>query len=135
MTILITGAAGNLGSEVLDFLCRWNDPSTVIATSRNPANESKFKTRGIQFHLADFDKQETLKSAFTGVDKLMIISTDTFDTETRVRSQNRAIDAAIAANVKHVYYTSTACGGYTNKSDVYIQQGHFQTENYLKKSA
>lgn len=134
MTILITGAAGNLGSEVLDFLSQWNDPSTLIATSRNPSNESKFKNKGVEFRVADFDKPETLNSAFMGGDKLMIISTRTMDTETEVRSQNRAIDAAVAANVKHVYYTSAACGGYTNKSDIYIQEGHFQTENHLKKS-
>jgi uncharacterized protein YbjT (DUF2867 family) len=133
MTILITGAAGKLGSEVLDFLCQWNDPSTLIATSRNPANASRFESKGVQFRVADFDKPETLTSAFKGVDKVMIISTDTFDTATRARSQNQAIDAAMAANVGHVYYTSTACGGYGSKSDVYVQQGHLQTEEYLKK--
>jgi uncharacterized protein YbjT (DUF2867 family) len=133
MTILITGAAGKLGSEVLNFLCQWNDPSTVIATSRNLANASKFGSKGVPFRVADFDKPETLLSAFKGVEKVMIISTDTFDTATRVRSQNQAIDAAVAANVGHVYYTSTACGGYSSKSDVYVQQGHLQTEEYLKK--
>ena len=84
------------------------------------------------FRVVDFDEPSRLKSTFDGVEKLMVISTMEYDTEKRAQSQKNAIDAAVAANVKHVYFTSAAWGGYGD-SDVYIQQATLMTEKCLKK--
>jgi NAD(P)H dehydrogenase (quinone) len=131
MTTLITGASGRLGSDVLDFLLKWNGPTNLVATSRKAANSPAFQEKDVQFRVVDFDKPETL-SAFNGVEKLFLISTDSFDNEARFQSQKRAIDAAVTAKVGHLYYTSGGWGGY-GSSKVFIQQAHLQTEEYLKK--
>ena len=132
MSVLITGASGGLGSKVVEFLSQYVESSTIIATSRNPDNASQFKTKGMGFRVVDFDEPSRLKSTFDGVEKLMVISTMEYDTEKRAKAQKNAIDAAVAGNVKHVYFTSAAWGGYGD-SDVYIQQATLMTEKYLKK--
>jgi NAD(P)H dehydrogenase (quinone) len=131
MTTLITGASGHLGSDVLDFLLKRNGPTNLIATSRKAENSPAFQEKGVQFRVVDFDIPETL-SAFDGVEKLFLISTDSFDEDGRFQSQKRAIDAAVTAKVAHLYYTSGGWGGYGN-SKVSIQQAHLRTEEYLKK--
>ena len=55
----------------------------------------------------DFDCPETLDIAFTGIDRLLIISADG-DNETRIRQHGNAIDAAKRAGVKFIAYTSLA---------------------------
>lgn len=132
MSLLITGAAGNLGSQIVSFLAQWNDPSAIIATSRSSANEAKFVSQGLQFRIADFAEPSTLPTAFAGADKLLIISTMDYDTSTRIQNQKNAIDAAVAMGVEHIYYTSGAFGGYGNESKAHIQQPDYQTEDYLK---
>ena len=133
MTTLITGASGQLGSQVLEFLRKWEGPANLIATSREASNATRFEKQGIRFQVADFSKSESLSSAFEGVDKLLIISTPDYDTGLRSRLQNNAIDAAIAAKVGHVYFTSTGWGGYQDTSEAYIQQSALITERHLKK--
>ena len=132
MTILITGASGNLGSQILDFLIQWNDPSTIIATSRDQSKAAMFESQKVQFRKADFNKPDTLIAAFANVDKLMIISTMDYDSDARIKAQKNAIDAAVASKVRHVYYTSGAFGGYGNNSKVHIQQADYATEESLK---
>jgi uncharacterized protein YbjT (DUF2867 family) len=133
MTILITGASGHLDSQIVGFLSQWNDPSTLIGTSRNASNATSFTAKGVAFRETDFAKPDTLAAAFVGVDKLMIISTMDYDTDTRFKNQKNAIDAAIAAQVGHVYYTSGAFGGYSDSSQAHIQQADYLTEDYLKR--
>ena len=132
MAILITGASGNLGSQILDFLAQWNEPSTLIATSRDPSKAATFESKIVQFREADYNKPDTLTAAFADVDKLMLISTMDYDVDARVKVQKNAIDAAVAAKVRHVYYTSGAFGGYGNNSKVHIQQADYATEDALK---
>ena len=132
MSLLVTGAAGNLGSQIVSFLAKWNDPSSIIATSRSSTNEDKFTSQGLQFHIVDFADPSTLQTAFAGVEKLLIISTMDYDTDTRIQNQKNAIDAALAARVGHIYYTSGSFGGLENESKAHIQQADYQTEDYLK---
>src|SRR2546423_4412848 len=132
MSILITGAAWGLGSEVFHFLRHWTDPTKLIATSRNAENASRFESAGTTFRVVDYTKPETMQHAFQGVEKIFLVSTRTLSNEERVKEQNEAIDAAVAAGVKHVYYTSSATGGYDNQSKVYIQKDHLATEKHVK---
>jgi NAD(P)H dehydrogenase (quinone) len=87
MSLLVTGAAGNLGSQIVSFLAKWNDPSSIIATSRSSTNKDKFTSQGLQFRVADFADPPTLQTAFAGVEKLLIISTMDYDTDTRIQNQ------------------------------------------------
>lgn len=102
-TLLVTGASGQLGQLVLSHLKATNGHK-VIAATRDP---SKLSDSGFETRTADFDKPDTLKAAFEGVDRLLLISTDSIDEKgKRLRQHTAAITAAKAAGVKHIIYTS-----------------------------
>ena len=100
MTIAVSGASGKLGRMVLRELARLTD-RPVLALSRTP---EPFGTTG---RYADFDRPESLAGAFAGVTRLVLISTDALGGDgRRVRQHRDAIDAARAAGVRHIVYTS-----------------------------
>lgn len=97
--ILVTGASGALGTLVVERLA---GVSTVTAGSRTPANvTATVPTRHI-----DFDQPATLASAFRGVDTLVMISAGYADDDVVIARHGAAADAADAAGVSHVVYTS-----------------------------
>ncbi|MFT3998581.1 MAG: SDR family oxidoreductase [Asticcacaulis sp.] len=126
-TILVTGASGQLGQLVLKALSQ--SPHTVIAASRDP---SKLNTT-LETRTADFDKPETLSSAFKGVDRVLLISTDALAVPgQRLKQHTAAIEAARAAGVQHIVYTSLPNAEPGNK--ISFAPDHYGTEQALKAS-
>ncbi|TFW21779.1 NAD(P)H-binding protein [Duganella callida] len=96
-TLLVTGASGHLGQLVLQHLRRLGAGHT-IATSRTPSTTQRY---------ADFDDADSLPAAFAGARRLLLISTALVNAGPRRVAQHRnAIDAAIAAGVESIVYTS-----------------------------
>lgn len=126
-TILVTGASGQLGQLVLKAL--ENSPDTVIAASRDPSKlNTTFATR-----TADFDKPETLTEAFKGVDRVLIISTDALAVPgQRLKQHTAAVEAAKAAGVQHLVYTSLPHPEPGNK--ITFAPDHYGTEQAIKAS-
>ena len=97
-TLLVTGASGHLGRRVIELMQNSEDP--VISGTRTPDAIPGAR-------LVDFDRPETLDRAFAGVDRLLIISTDTIGVPgKRLTQQRNAVAAAKRAGVKHLVYTS-----------------------------
>lgn len=105
MKILITGATGELGSKVVETLIKTVPVSQLVVSVRNPEKAEGLRTRGVEVRHGDFDKPETLDSAFSGIDRLLIISTFG-DHETIMRQHTNAVVAAQRAQVKFIAYTS-----------------------------
>lgn len=106
-TLIVTGAGGHLGRRVIELLLQNPTGAHIIATTRAPEKLADLAARGVELRAADFDKPETLASAFTGGDRLLLISTDVVGQGDRRLNQHRnAVAAAQAAGVKHVVYTS-----------------------------
>lgn len=108
-TLLVTGASGHLGRAALDYLLDQAGvpPARLIATTRDPARLQDLAARGVQVRAADFDRPQTLDSAFAGADRLLLVSTDSLlEPGQRLRQHREAIDAAVRAGVGHVVYTS-----------------------------
>jgi NAD(P)H dehydrogenase (quinone) len=79
----------------------------LVTTTRTPEKLADLAARGVDVRQADFDNPATLPAAFAGVDRLLLISTDSFNYPgQRVDQHNAAIAAAVAAGVKHLLYTS-----------------------------
>ena len=127
--LLVTGANGQLGRAVVEELLRLG-ATHVVATSRTPEKLADLRERGVGVRAADFDQPETLRSAFAGVDRLAIISTNALDVPGKRLSQHRAaIAAAVESGVKHVVYTSAPSPYPTAESS--LNNDHFWTEAAL----
>ena len=105
-TLLVTGTSGHLGKRVLELLLDAGE-THIIATTRTPDKLDSFAERGVSVRYASFDEPESLRSAFTGADRLLLISTDAVGVSgLRQRQHVNAVEAAQAAGVRHIIYTS-----------------------------
>lgn len=107
MKLLVTGATGKLGTKIVDALLKTVPANQLAVSVRNPEKAEGIKTRGVEVRQGDFDRPETLDTAFKGIDRLLIISADG-DNETRIRQHTNAVAAAERAGVKFIVYTSIA---------------------------
>jgi NAD(P)H dehydrogenase (quinone) len=130
MSIVITGASGQLGRLTAEVILDRMRGSEVILTTRRPQAISDLAERGARVRLADFDRPETLAEAFAGAEKLLLISAD--DLGRRAAQHRAAIEAARKAGVRHVAYTS-----YLNpveENPAAITPSHRDTEWALRES-
>ena len=106
MKFLITGATGGLGKGVLSHLAKHVPGEDFAASSSRADAARQFEDDGIQFRHADYDDLDSLKKAFQDVEKLLFVSSSTFDNEKRTIQHGNVIAAAKTAGVRHV------CQGY-----------------------
>lgn len=128
-TFLVTGAGGQLGRRVLELLAQAR-PGKLIATTRNPDKLADFARQGVEVRKADFDDATSLTDAFSGADRLLLVSTDELATPGKRLAQHRAaVSAAEKAGVRHVVYTSAPATYPTPASS--LTNDHFWTEQAL----
>ncbi|KAJ5898142.1 hypothetical protein N7504_008430 [Penicillium tannophilum] len=131
---LITGATGGLGAQVLSYLVANVPVSECAAASSSEANRKRFEDQGIAFRLVNYDDASSMKTAFKDVENLFFVSTNTFDVEKREKQHQRFVDTAKEMNVRHVWYTSLAFGGFQSDSKADVQQAHLITEEMLRNA-
>ncbi|GAA2603173.1 SDR family oxidoreductase [Dactylosporangium fulvum] len=120
--VAVTGGAGALGSAVVRHLY---GKATPIVVTRRPEDV----VDGAEVRRADFDDIDP--SAFAGAERALIISTDHPDNVRRAAQHRAAIDAAVAAGVRHLVYTSlVGCDG---PPDL-LNAAHRETEAHLRAS-
>lgn len=134
MKILVTGATGHFGKAVIDFLLKKGTPATSIAALvRDEAKAENLKTLGIELRVGDYEDYASLVKAFTGADKLLLVSSN--DINNRSTQQANAVKAATAAGVKHILYTSFVRTDETDASPIaFVAQSHIQTEKLIHAS-
>ena len=99
LTIAVTGATGAQGG------------ATARALTRRPDSLAADALRGLGADVrhADYDDRPSLDAAFSGADSLFAVTTPFgTDTATETRQGKALIDAAAAAGVTHVVFTSAA---------------------------
>ena len=130
--IVISGASGQLGGLVVrELLARGVPARNLILVSRTPDKLEEFRKLGASTRMGDFAKPESLPAAFAGGNKLLLISIG-FGAGPRPEAHKHAVDAAVAAGIKHIAYTSYVAisqGDHTG-----LAGDHFQTEEIIKKS-
>ncbi len=127
--IAITGATGQLGRLTIAALQRLQPGISIVAAVRSPEKAEDLKRSGVEVRLADYDRPETLATAFRRVDKLLLISSN--DLGGRLAQHKAVIDAAKQAGVKLIAYTSIL---HTDTSALELTIEHRATEAYLKAS-
>jgi NAD(P)H dehydrogenase (quinone) len=131
MRVIVTGAAGHLGRLVTEQLLERVAPEDVILVTRRPEALRELRARGADVRYGDFDDPASLRDAFAGGDRMLLISTDAVGR--RVRQHRAAIDAAATAGVGHVVFTSIVNPVATNPNGANAwEQG--MTEAMLRRS-
>ncbi|MEV5070670.1 SDR family oxidoreductase [Microbacterium sp. LMI12-1-1.1] len=130
MTILVTGATGQLGRLVVDnLLARGIEPSAVRAGARDVARAADLAELGVQVVPLDYDAPETVAAAVDGVDALLLVSSS--EVGKRAAQHQAVIDAADAAGVAKLVYTSASKA---TTSDLVLAPEHKATEEAIAAS-
>ncbi len=126
MKIAVTGATGQLGTIAIEKLKEKTSAENIIALVRDI---DKAKSLGVEARIFDYNNPKELVAALTGVDKLLLISGN----EIGKRSEQHAnvINAAKAAGVKHIVYTSLLKA---DTSTLVLAGEHLDTEKMIKDS-
>ncbi len=128
-TIAVSGASGHLGRRVVELL-RAAGAKHVVAMTRDPSKLSAEAAAGLDVRAGSFMDPAGLTKALAGVERFLIISTDTI--EDRARLHTNAIGAAEQAGVSHLAYTSLT-SPYPDPTNP-IADSHFWTEARLTAS-
>ncbi|MCF0049306.1 SDR family oxidoreductase [Dyadobacter sp. LJ53] len=130
MMILVTTATGHLGKKTLDFLIQKVPALSLAALVRDPAKAEDLQAQGISVRIGDYTDPISLDKAFQGIDTLLLISSGTLDN--RVEQHQNAINAAKAAGVKHLIYTSVVKAS-SDLTNINLRD-HYHTEEMIKQS-
>jgi NAD(P)H dehydrogenase (quinone) len=130
MSIVITGASGQLGRAVVDEALERVDPQELVLVTRKPESLGEYAARGAEVRHGDFDDPSTLGAAFAGGERLLLISTDAVGA--RVPQHHAAIDAAVEAGIGFIAYTSIVNPVVANPAAVVPE--HRATETKLRES-
>jgi NAD(P)H dehydrogenase (quinone) len=130
MTIVVTGASGQLGHHVVAGLLEAGVPAgDIVAAVRTPAKAADLAARGVQVREADYDRPETLKAALAGADKVLLISGS--EPGRRVPQHQAVLTAAQEAGVSLLAYTSIPDAG---ASPLLLAAEHKATEAAIRAS-
>lgn len=126
---LVTGASGQLGRLVIDGLLETVPASQIGVLVRSEKAAAEFAARGLHVHNGDYGRPDSLKAAFTGVDRALLISSS--EIGQRTAQHRNAIEAARQAGVRLLAYTSLL---HADTSPLGLAEEHRQTEAALKAS-
>lgn len=126
MKIGVTGATGQLGIHVVDELKKRTAKNNIVALVRSP---EKAAVLGIEAKAFDYSKAETLADALSGIDTLLLISSN--EIGQRATQHINVIQAAKNAGVKWIVYTSLL---HADTSTINLAGEHLATEKALKES-
>ncbi|KAA9331192.1 SDR family oxidoreductase [Adhaeribacter soli] len=126
-TILITGATGTVGNQIVKKLSNLN--VRVRAGVHSIIKGENLKYPNVELCEIEFHRPESLKAAFTGVDRAFIITPLAAD---QVEMAKKLIDEAKSVGVKHVVRLSAA--GAESENPIQLGRWHREVEDYLKAS-
>lgn len=129
-TILVTGASGTLGSEVVKQLSSSTLAVNIKAAVHSTQNVKKLKGGDrVEVVLIDYNKPETLKEALNQVDKLFLLTPDV--PNAHELASNMVIEAK-KAGIRHIVKQSVM--GADLEADVGTLRLHRQAEKTIEQS-
>jgi NAD(P)H dehydrogenase (quinone) len=126
---VISGASGSLGGKIAMLLLEQVPAEDVTLVSRTPEKLDAYRKRGVTVHAGDYNNPEALERAYAGSDIMMMISS--MAVTERIPEHRNAINAAKAAGIKHIVYTSTA--GIHPQNPTLSASDHIVTEDDLRR--
>jgi NAD(P)H dehydrogenase (quinone) len=127
MTILVTGATGQLGRLIVESLLeRGASADQIVAGARDVSKAADLGVRAV--HL-DYTDPASIAAALDGVDSVVLVSGS--EVGQRVAQHQAVIDAAAAAGVSKFVYTSAPKA---TTSDLVLAPEHKATEEAIAAS-
>ncbi|MFD4672001.1 NAD(P)H-binding protein [Lentzea sp. NPDC058450] len=126
--IIVTGATGRLGRQVVEKLLESVPAETVGVSVREPAKAAELAERGVRVRAGDFTDPASLDHAFEGAAEVFLVSAAIRGPQAAASSR-AAVDAAQRAGAHRVLYTSHQCASAESLFDPGRQ--HAATEKYL----
>lgn len=125
--ILVTGATGNIGVELVRNLSKMGQPFRAFVRSRKQAQAIAFP--GIEFAEGDFGDPKTFRPALNNVDRLFLLVPSSAEVE---QQQREFVDAAEQAKVKHIVKLSQLAAD--EHAAGRFQRYHAAVEKHIQKS-
>ena len=130
MSIVVTGATGQLGRLVVEALLDRGVPAgEVVATGRRTEVLDDLAGRGVVVRRADFADPASLRAAFAGAEKVLLVSGS--EVGRRVEQHGNVIAAARDAGVQLIAYTSITRA---DTSTLLLAAEHRATEQLLSEA-
>jgi uncharacterized protein YbjT (DUF2867 family) len=121
--ILITGASGNVGREVLKQIA---STGALVRAAFQSVSKASVAPSGVNVVTMDYNQPETLHAALQGVERVFLVGPPTSNLTALERN---AVDAIKRSRVRHVVKLS-AMGG---REAIFPRQ-HAESEDYIKSS-
>ncbi|MFW6364310.1 MAG: SDR family oxidoreductase [Spirochaeta sp.] len=105
MTFGITGVTGEFGGYAVQHMIDMGvKPADIVGLARSKEKAADLIDKGVTIRLGDYDEPDTLKAAFKGVDRLLLVSGS--EIGKRSEQHRNVIQAAGDVGVLHIVYTS-----------------------------
>ncbi|WP_369068651.1 NAD(P)H-binding protein [Kineococcus terrestris] len=125
--VLVTGATGDVGTALVDELTRLGTPFRVLA--RRPGQVRGFTERGVDAVEGSFEDPAGLREALRGCEQLFL---NTPPSPHQFRWNRDAVDAAVAAGVRHVVKVSASDAN--PRSAIPWARDHALADEHLRRS-
>jgi uncharacterized protein YbjT (DUF2867 family) len=129
--IIVTGATGQLGRQIVERLLTRVPADRVGVSVRDPQKAEAFAGQGVRVRHGSFTDADSLGHAFEGASQVLVVSVDKMGEEA-VRQHRAAIDGAVAAGARRILYTSHMGAGAA--SHFQACRDHAATEDALRAS-
>jgi uncharacterized protein YbjT (DUF2867 family) len=126
--LIVTGATGRLGSQIVDKLLDRVPADSIAVSVRDVDKARALADRGVRVRPGDFTDPATLDHAFEGAEQVLVVSPAIIGPEASAASR-AAIDAAVRAGAPRVLYTSHQAA--SPDSLFAAQREHAAAEAYL----
>ncbi|MBH8554400.1 SDR family oxidoreductase [Nostocaceae cyanobacterium CENA357] len=126
MTILVTGATGNIGSEVVQYLLERK--ALIRGLVRDPKKATNLAQQGVELAIGDLSQPETLDAALQGIEKAFLVLPNL---PNQVELECAFIDAAKQAGTQQIVKLSVMGAGELPST---FQKWHRQIEEHLEQS-
>lgn len=127
--IVVTGASGKLGRQVLAELLRRTTGDKLVAVARDPSKLADLAARGVEIRRGDYAEPASLTAALAGASRVLLISGT--DMQHRLRHHTAVVEAAVAARVELLAYTSVLRADTT---ELPVAPDHKATELVIRQS-
>ena len=106
--LLITGANGKLGRLIVEDVLRRAPDAPLAVSVRDAAAAADLAERGVDVRQANYNDLDSIRAAFAGVDRLLLMPTPAPDPDARVAEIIPVAQAAADLGVKHIVYPGAA---------------------------